>query len=182
MTTQDQIKAIQKAVLVKQDGILGPKTIQAIYDKIVQEKPAVGDSGAKEVVCSTVDERSAGYIKDLLPELQVMAVKFLTEANRRLGNSGITAKIISGHRGKEEQDALYAQGRTKPGKIVTNAKFPKSNHNHRRAFDIGLFKGKEYLGESPLYRELGPIGESVGLAWGGRFKSILDLPHYELPK
>lgn len=51
MTTQDQIKAIQKSVLVKQDGIVGPKTIQAIYDKVVPEKPAVGDSGAKEGVC-----------------------------------------------------------------------------------------------------------------------------------
>ena len=45
---------------------------------------------------------------------------------------------------------------------------------------IGLFKGGKYLGESPHYAALGPVGESVGLAWGGRWKSFKDEPHYEL--
>lgn len=39
-----------------------------------------------------------------------------------------------------EQEALYAQGRTKPGKVVTNAKAGMSYHNYGLAVDIVLLK------------------------------------------
>ena len=43
-----------------------------------------------------------------------------------------------------EQNTLYAQGRTKPGKIVTNAKGGLSYHNYGMAVDIVLIiNGKE---------------------------------------
>jgi peptidoglycan L-alanyl-D-glutamate endopeptidase CwlK len=43
-----------------------------------------------------------------------------------------------------EQDAIYAQGRTKPGKIVSNAKGGLSLHNYGLAVDIVLIvDGKE---------------------------------------
>jgi len=48
------------------------------------------------------------------------------------------------------------------------------------AFDCGLFRGKTYLEESPLYKEVGGIGKSLGLEWGGDWKSIVDEPHFEV--
>jgi len=93
---------------------------------------------------------------------------------------GLDVRIISGTRTYKEQDALYAKGRTAPGSRVTNAKGGYSNHNFGIAFDIGLFQGASYLGESRHYRTLGAIGESVGLEWGGRWKTFTDDPHYQL--
>lgn len=86
------------------------------------------------------------------------------------------------YRTKEEQDALYAQGRTKPGRIVTNAKGGWSWHVWRRAFDIAIrdFPGDPtpddvYDGPWAL---IGQLGEGLGLEWGGRWKTP-DLPHFE---
>lgn len=93
---------------------------------------------------------------------------------------GITIKIISGLRSYEEQNALYAQGRTKPGNIVTNAKAGYSNHNFGIAFDIGVFEGTKYLGESPKYKVVGALGMELGLEWGGNWKTIKDEPHFQL--
>ncbi len=64
----------------------------------------------------------------------------------------ITINIISGLRSYEEQDALYAQGRTAPGNKVTNARGGYSNHNFGIAFDIGVFSGNRYLPDSPKYK------------------------------
>lgn len=104
--------------------------------------------------------------------------EFLTIAVPLMAKRGVTVKVISGTRSYDEQDALYAKGRTAPGPRVTNARGGYSNHNFGVAADIGLFKGKDYLEDSPLYSELGPIGESVGLEWGGRWKFV-DEPHYQ---
>ena len=53
-------------------------------------------------------------------------------------------------------------------------------HNFGLAIDIGVFSkdGKTYHGDDALYRELGPLGESLGFEWGGRWK-FLDEPHYQ---
>lgn len=48
---------------------------------------------------------------------------------RALAMGVIDFSIIAGGRTQEEQDALYAQGRTKPGPIVTWTR--KSKHLHR---------------------------------------------------
>jgi peptidoglycan L-alanyl-D-glutamate endopeptidase CwlK len=45
-----------------------------------------------------------------------------------------------------EQNELYAQGRTKAGKIVTNAKGGQSYHNYGLAFDIVLLVDKDKNG------------------------------------
>ena len=94
--------------------------------------------------------------------------------------AGISIKVISGTRTYEEQDALYAQGRTKPGRIVTNARGGYSNHNFGVAFDIGVFEGGRYLDESPAYKAVGALGKQLGLEWGGDWKNIQDEPHFEL--
>ena len=94
--------------------------------------------------------------------------------------NGITIKVISGLRTYAEQDDLYAQGRTKPGNIVTNAKGGYSNHNFGIAFDVGVFEGSSYLDESPKYKAVGVLGNDLGLEWGGNWKTIQDEPHFQL--
>ncbi len=124
----------------------------------------------------TIDDRSKKNIATLEPRVQVMAEAFLAKANAFLEPSGVIAKVISGTRTYAEQDALYAK-RPK----VTNARGGYSNHNFGVAFDIGLFKGSDYLEDSPLYESIAPIGKQIGLEWGGDWKSIKDYPHYEYP-
>ncbi len=126
----------------------------------------------------TFDERTENNLATLHPKAEALARSFLEKAAAALP-AGVAVKIISGTRSYKEQDALYAKGRTLPGPKVTNARGGYSNHNFGVAFDIGLFQGAKYLEESPLYAKLGPIGEAVGLEWGGRWKSIQDEPHYQ---
>ena len=78
------------------------------------------------------------------------------------------------------KNALYEQGRSKAGRIVTNARGGYSNHNFGIAFDIGVFEGGRYLDESPAYKAVGALGMKLGLEWGGNWKTIQDEPHFQL--
>jgi peptidoglycan LD-endopeptidase CwlK len=124
-----------------------------------------------------VDERSERNIKTLNPKVQGLARKLIETATAQ----GIHVKVISGHRTYAEQNDLYAQGRTKPGPIVTKAKGGQSNHNFATAFDVGIFSadGKKYIEESNAYDEVGKIGEALGLEWGGRWTKMVDEPHFQ---
>jgi peptidoglycan L-alanyl-D-glutamate endopeptidase CwlK len=123
-----------------------------------------------------VDARSEKVIASLLPEVQSYARALVHKA----ADAGVTIKIISGLRTYQEQDALYAQGRTTPGDKVTNAKGGQSNHNFGIAFDIGVFEGNKYLSDSPKYKTVGILGVDLGLEWGGNWKTITDQPHFQL--
>jgi len=93
---------------------------------------------------------------------------------------GAEARIISGTRTYAEQDALFAKGRSIKGPRVTNARAGYSDHNFGVAWDIGIFVGGKYLEESPLYDLAGAIGRTLGLEWGGDWKSFRDKPHFGL--
>lgn len=173
MKIEEMISAIQNALGLGVDGKAGPETWGAIYERIVG--PASKPTPAASSI-SAVDPRSEKVISTLLPEVQPMARALVQKA----ALSGIKIKIISGFRSYEEQNALYAQGRTSPGSIVTNAKAGYSNHNFGFAFDVGVFEGNTYLGESPKYKAVGVIGMDLGLEWGGNWKTIVDEPHFQL--
>lgn len=93
--------------------------------------------------------------------------------------------ITCTYRSNDEQNELYALGRTKKGKIVTNAKAGQSKHNSypSKAFDIafiGLDKklnwsNKHFKNFASIIKELNP-----NVIWGGDFKTIKDFPHWEL--
>lgn len=125
------------------------------------------------------DERTEKNLATLTPQTQELARRFMEKAIPAMQPHGVVVKIISGLRTYAEQSELYAKGRSKQGPIVTRAKAGYSNHNFGTAFDIGLFRGTDYLEDSVFYEDLGPIGESVGLEWGGRWSSFKDLPHYQ---
>ena len=170
MTLDATIRAVQSKIGVTVDGNPGPQTWASIYRQIVGEAPQTTDTP------TLADTRSAQNIATLLPPVQPLAQSLIADA----ATAGISIKIISGTRTYEEQDALYEQGRTKPGRIVTNARGGFSNHNFGVAFDIGVFEGGRYLDESPAYKAVGALGKQLGLEWGGDWKSIQDEPHFEL--
>ena len=127
-----------------------------------------------------IDPRSQKVIDSLLPKVRPVFSKCLDALKKHFSELGVEAKYISGNRTWAEQDALYAQGRTKPGPIVTKAKGGESNHNYGIACDVGLFTpdGK-YLEDSPFYSRIGRVVAFFPeLTWGGtwRFK---DEPHIE---
>lgn len=122
-------------------------------------------------------QRSQALIDKLHPSIQPMARQTLSDA----WEQGVSLTVTQGLRTMEEQQALYDQGRTKPGAIVTNARPGDSWHNHGLAFDVAIFDGGKpsWPNDSQLWAKIGAIGKANGLTWGGEFKSILDLPHFE---
>lgn len=157
------------------DGIIGPKT-RAAFDRL-SGTPAESEWPPAVVA---VDDRSERNIETLLPDVQPRARQFVQEANEVLAAHGLRAVITSGTRTFSEQNALYEQGRTKPGKIVTNVRGGFSNHNFGIALDITLFKGSVPVWESPHYRTISDIGKRLGFKWGGDWQGgLVDEPHYE---
>lgn len=135
---------------------------------------------------------SSRSLETLHPALQPLAIAFL----QKVSDAGISIIITQTYRSVAEQDELYAQGRTKPGKIVTNAKGGSSRHNDTfsgkpasTAFDIVFTRnGKpdwnvgDQADDVAIWEKLGTIGESLGLEWGGRWNRIIDRPHFQLSK
>lgn len=116
----------------------------------------------------------------LHPELQ----KLIKKLKKKCEAKGLEIGISECLRSKAEQDSLYAQGRTKPGKIVTNAKGSdhSSMHQWGVAFDFYRNDGKgAYNNSGKFFQKVGAIGKSLGLEWGGDWKSIKDMPHFQLP-
>lgn len=112
----------------------------------------------------------------LLPEVRALAESHLALCAAH----GIRLLVVQAGRTLEEQAAIYAQGRTAPGNIVTNARFGYSWHNFGRAYDVAVVKGGQAAWSGPEYLEAGELGKSLGLIWGGDFKGIKgDLGHFE---
>jgi peptidoglycan L-alanyl-D-glutamate endopeptidase CwlK len=99
-------------------------------------------------------------INDLHPHVDVLCRKFIYECK----DNGIDVLITSTYRDKESQAAIYAQGRTKPGRIVTYAKPGQSWHNFRLAFDfVPIVNGKAVWNDARMFKKCRAIGESLGL-------------------
>lgn len=117
-------------------------------------------------------------IELLHPELQPLARQFETQCKA----SGLNVLITETWRSTAEQDALYVQGRTKPGSIVTNCKGSdyQSPHQWGVAFDFCRNeKGREYIDTDGFFVKCSAIAKKLGLFWGGDFKSFVDKPHVE---
>jgi len=91
----------------------------------------------------------------------------------------------SGKRTYPEQDALYAQGRTTPGSVVTHAVGGKSNHNFGVAYDITIFKNGQPVYDGDGYNRAAQIAKGFGLNWGGSWTgkgaALGDTDHFEYP-
>lgn len=116
----------------------------------------------------------------------------ITQLMNLCKKNGITIAIGECVRTVSEQDALYAQGRSKPGNIVTNAKGStySSMHQWGVAFDFylnmdvdgdGKTADDAFNNATKLFNKVGELGKSIGLEWGGSWKNPVDMPHFQLP-
>ncbi|MBM5575247.1 M15 family metallopeptidase [Deefgea sp. CFH1-16] len=138
---------------------------------------------------------SSRDLKDLHVSIRLLAEQLVAQANAALQqqNPALAVRLVCTWRPQSEQNALYAQGRTKPGRKVTwvthsahNTDLADTAHGDAEALDVGVFENGNYLQgntarELAFYLCLGPIGERLGLAWGGRWKTP-DYPHFESKK
>lgn len=95
-------------------------------------------------------------------------------------------RVSSGFRSVADQNVLYAQGRTAPGDIVTNAPGGWSWHNFGLAADVVFCNenGNPSWSESYDWNAKGAYGTAQGLVWGGVWVSATfpngDRPHHQL--
>lgn len=94
---------------------------------------------------------------------------------------GYQVTVYQGFRSIAEQDYLYAQGRTRPGPIVTNAKGGDSLHNYGVAIDVVFVKnGKPSWDNNHPWDKLGFHGKRHGFEWGGDWTTFVDRPHLQM--
>jgi peptidoglycan L-alanyl-D-glutamate endopeptidase CwlK len=121
-------------------------------------------------------------LDDLAPDVAEKARALLELA----AEAGAPLVIVQTLRTDEEQEALWAKGRERPGAIVTNAQAGQSWHGpmgadgKARAFDVAFRQGTWVTWEGP-WGSIGALGESLGLTWGGRWPGFPDRPHFEDP-
>ena len=112
--------------------------------------------------------------------------------------NGVPFRVTQAFRHSSEQALLYAKGRDAaghvihPGQVVTNAPPGRSWHEYGLAYDVVLVTPQgaitwETAIDGDLdgirdWQEVGVAGELAGLEWGGRWKKLLDLPHFQLTK
>jgi len=116
-------------------------------------------------------------LNELLPEVKTRVEKFIQSCK----DKGIDILVTSTYRDMESQAALYAQGRTTEGKIITNAGPGDSYHNWRCAVDVvPLVNGKpDWDGSHPVWATIGELGEQAGLEWAGKWIHFKELAHFQ---
>jgi peptidoglycan LD-endopeptidase CwlK len=123
---------------------------------------------------------SSRLLTDLRPEVKPLVNSFLASVTAASIDMIITCTL----RSNDEQAALYAQGRTTPGEIVTDAPPGESAHNYGLALDIvPVVNGKpDWKGGDPVWQQIGAIGQAAGLTWlGARGSRFPEEPHFEHP-
>ena len=118
-------------------------------------------------------------LRTLQPTLQPLAQTFL----ERCAEAGIPCEITQGTRTFAEQQRIYDQGRSAPGAVVTQAKPGDSYHQYGLAFDVVPTAYKslpDWNPGGPFWATIGAIGKSLGLEWGGDWRTP-DQPHFQIP-
>ena len=130
---------------------------------------------AKESAAATkaVLELASTVLDGLKPEAQALARQLILKAREK----GINIRLIAGYRSTDAQKALYDQGRSTSGPVVTMAKV--TTHSTGLAFDIAIERDGKLDFYGPEFDIVGPIGEQLGLIWGGSWTSLKDKPHFQ---
>lgn len=126
-----------------------------------------------------MNDSSRKRLDKIHPEL-ANRIRALLDA---LTQHGLQVEVVQGLRTFAEQDALFAQGRTRPGPVVTRARGGQSNHNYGLAVDLVPFNNGQPNWNAPLgvWTTIGSEAEKLGLEWGGDWKKFVDKPHVQLP-
>lgn len=135
-----------------------------------------------------MDKPTEDRIALLHPKVKDEVTKIINEANSLLTQHS-QVRIVQGLRTIDEQNALYAQGRTKPGKKVTNAKGGQSYHNYGLAIDFCLLINDKEISWSLTedrdndkqadWFEVINTFKKYGWSSGADWKSFKDYPHLE---
>ncbi|MHA6530240.1 M15 family metallopeptidase [Paenibacillus sp. BAC0078] len=134
-----------------------------------------------------VTQKSATRLVGLHPVLLAAANVLIERSYAR----GIPIVITAGMRSFAEQNALYAQGRTKKGDIVTNARGGSSYHNYGLAIDFALLlpDGQSVSWDMKRdgdgdkladWQEVVQEAKKLGLEWGGDWTSFQDYSHLQM--
>lgn len=190
--TTAAVIAFQKSKGLEADGKVGPNTLAAIQGGASASSVASASSGSSPSIISgggtatatapaavgSVSVTSQKRLAKVHPKLS----QAVTAVINTLAAEGLKVEVVQGLRTFAEQDALFAQGRTKPGKKVTRAKGGQSNHNYGLAVDLCPFIGTEPQWEDEAgFDRIGAAGKKQGLIWGGDWPNFPDRPHLELP-
>jgi peptidoglycan L-alanyl-D-glutamate endopeptidase CwlK len=116
-------------------------------------------------------------LDELLPQVRERVEKFLAACKAE----GIDLLVTSTYRDNQSQEALYAQGRTKPGVKVTNARAGQSFHNYRCAVDVvPMMNGKPVWNvKDPVWQRVGALGKAAGLEWAGDWTRFKEYAHFQ---
>lgn len=128
-----------------------------------------------------MDTISESRLRDVHPRL-ARIVREMADI-LELEHPPVVLRVTQGLRTWSEQAQLYAQGRSAPGKVVTNAEPGSSWHNFGLAVDVvpyGLDGRPDWNTSHPIWQRLVQLGTSLGLVAGGRFRSFPDQPHFQL--
>lgn len=120
-------------------------------------------------------------------------VKKLKKLKSLCKENGISIKFSEGYRTVAEQNELYAQGRTKPGNVVTNARGSSYSSQHQWGIAADFYLNMDIDGDGDkkddafndvtnMFSRVGRLAEEVGLSWGGNWTRIVDKPHLYLGK
>lgn len=131
----------------------------------------------------------------LHPAVRQEVIDTITQLEAEKLPANIAVRIVQGYRTFAEQAAIYAQGRTAPGKIVTKAKPGSSFHQYAISFDFALMYDKDGNG---IYEELSwdinkdgdkdgikdwneviAAFEAKGWESGSRWRTFKDYPHIQ---
>lgn len=140
-----------------------------------------------------MDKITLNRIQLLHPKVREEAMEIYEEICKALTGKAI-CRFTFTLRTIAEQDALYAQGRTKPGKIVTKARGGFSMHNYGLAIDVVLLLDRDGDGRYTEaswdtkgdfdadgvsdWMEIVRIFKEFGWEWGGDWK-FYDAPHFQ---
>ncbi|WP_026703834.1 M15 family metallopeptidase [Flavobacterium soli] len=134
-----------------------------------------------------MDAPTKQRIAKLHPSVREEVTQIIAQCDQALtGKAKI--RITQGLRTNAEQDSMYAQGRTTPGKKITNAKGGQSIHNYGFAVDICLIiegkasweTAKDWDNDQIAdWYECVKIFALHGWEWGGNWKTFKDMPHFE---
>jgi peptidoglycan L-alanyl-D-glutamate endopeptidase CwlK len=126
-----------------------------------------------------VYQNNQSLLSQVNPSLASAAWKIIEGAQQ----SGYTLIVAEGRRTIQKQNEYYAQGRTKPGNIITYKKGGESKHNTGEAVDFDfIINGRQSNASSNNWNLIGKLARQFGLVWGGDWKSFKDLRHVEMPK
>ena len=173
----------QRVGTIFNDGTVhlgSPEQPQSVYDNInnrVLLQEQVGGRTVNLLDLHPADPDSRLANRNLNPQLVERAENVVRQARRE----GMDMRVVGDYRSVAEQDAIFAQGRTQPGPIVTHAPGGSSWHNYGLAVDIGFndARGQPAWPPNANWRRYGEIAVAKGLEWGGNWQRFQDRPHVE---